>query len=105
MSKYLRSALAALPWAFLAALPAAVLAQEQDTTMAGVTARVAFVQTVRGVTRVGILFRNGQDPAAQSSAAVDFSKLELIDAAANRKHFPLKDRSEERRGGEECRCR
>ena len=91
MSKYLRSALAALPWAFLAALPAAVLAQEQDTTMAGVTARVAFVQTVRGVTRVGILFRNGQDRAAQSSAAVDFSKLELIDAAANRKHFPMKD--------------
>ncbi|PYQ54057.1 MAG: hypothetical protein DMF78_07545 [Acidobacteria bacterium] len=77
------------PLLFLA--PARAGAADLDTSMPGVTARLATLQSARGVTRVGIALENAGDKPARSSTAMDFSQLVLIDSGAKRKLFALKD--------------
>ena len=91
MNSILRLVFAALALLMLGSLCADATAQELDTSMPGVTARLAQLQSSRGVTRVGILFDNATDQQARSSAALDFSKLVLVDTTARRKYFALKD--------------
>jgi outer membrane protein OmpA-like peptidoglycan-associated protein len=65
-------------------------AEPVDTSMPGVTAELATLASDRGVTRVGVVLKNGSDKPARSSP-IDFGKIVLVDAGAKRKLFPLKD--------------
>lgn len=62
-----------------------------ETSIPGVTAEVAHFRQHGGVLRVGVRFRNATDKPAGRSEAFRFADVVLVDAAARRKHFALRD--------------
>jgi len=72
---------------------AAQPAQDQETDLPGVTARLVTVTRRDNVLIVAIALRNGGRSDAASSTALDFSKFVLVDTNGGAKHFPLQDQA------------
>ncbi|MFZ5791150.1 MAG: OmpA family protein [Pseudomonadota bacterium] len=66
-------------------------AQDQDTAIPGVTAKIAYLEASSSATRLGILFKNDTDKEAHSSSALEFAQIALVDPSGNRKLYALKD--------------
>ncbi|HEY6984721.1 MAG TPA: hypothetical protein VH375_01460, partial [Rhodanobacteraceae bacterium] len=72
--------------------PVAAAPEPQDTTLPGVIARVQFASSGDGVLRVGIVFHNDNDHAADAGGRpFRFADFTMVDAKANRKSFAIKD--------------
>jgi outer membrane protein OmpA-like peptidoglycan-associated protein len=68
-------------------------AQDQETDIPGVTARLLLVRHDGTTSTIAIVLRNTGTADAQSSAALAFSKFVLVDTRGGTKHFPLKDQN------------
>ena len=68
-------------------------AQDQETDLPGVTARLLSVRRHESVLIVAIALRNTGPADATSSTPLDFSKFVLVDGTSGTKHFPLKDQN------------
>jgi outer membrane protein OmpA-like peptidoglycan-associated protein len=79
----------------------AALAQSQSlqTSIPAVTATVTFARQYGGVLHVGVTLKNTGDKEARQSEAIKFSEIVLVDAAAKRKHFAMKDADNHFLGG------
>lgn len=69
--------------------PAETAARETD--ISGVTADVAFLRQYDGVLHLGVVLHNANAKEAAGHGAIDYGDIVIVDAQANRKHFPLKD--------------
>lgn len=73
-------------------------AQPTQTNIPGVTA-VAVARQYGGVLHVGVTLKNTTDQEARRSEGMKFSEIVLVDAAAKRKHFAMKDADNHFLGG------
>ncbi len=80
--------------ALLAGVPArAALGQttEQDSEMAGVTTRVAYLRQYNGALHLGVVFHNATGSNVRSSSALAFDKVSIVDASSGHESFALRD--------------
>jgi outer membrane protein OmpA-like peptidoglycan-associated protein len=62
---------------------------EQESDLAGVTTRVAYVRQYNGALHLGVMFKNTTDKAVRGDALL-FDHVTLTEPKSGRKHFPLK---------------
>ncbi|MFZ5789597.1 MAG: OmpA family protein [Pseudomonadota bacterium] len=89
---------AAIVWLGLVS-PALSQDEALDTSLPGVTARLAFLTSSPTITRLGVIFSNEGEGEASASQAIAIGKIEIIDAAGNRKLYALKDANDQFLGG------
>src|SRR5204863_3507180 len=79
----IRTVMAACPVVVLLVAPSGLIgqSQEQETDLAGVTARLLNVAQQDSILIVEVVLRNGGTADATTSNALDFSKFVLVDAA------------------------
>ncbi len=64
---------------------------EQESEITGVSTRVAFLRLDDAVLHVGVVFHNTTDSPVQSSSALAFGALSIVDAKSGSKSFALRD--------------
>ena len=68
-------------------------AQDQETDLPGVTARLLLVHQEGTISIVAIVLRNTGATDAHASDSIQMSKFVLVDTKGGTKHFPLKDQN------------
>jgi outer membrane protein OmpA-like peptidoglycan-associated protein len=89
-----RTALWICAAALLTCAPArSALAQtsEQESDLPGVMTRVVYLRQYGGALHLGVLFRNTTNRPVNTSDALAFDKVSLVDAKTGRKSFALRD--------------
>lgn len=73
-----------------AAGPTAAQTGEQDSDLAGVTTRIAYLRQAGGALRLGVAFKNTTDSPVRADPLM-LDQVTLIEPKSGQKHFPLKD--------------
>ena len=81
----------ALGLAVLVAPVAVAQTTEQESEIAGVSTRVAFLRQYGGALHLGVVFHDTTARAVRGSAALPLSGVTVIDPVSGKKSFPLRD--------------
>ena len=73
-----------------ASSPPAAQSAEQESDLAGVTTRIAYLRQYNGALHLGVMFRNTTDKPVRGTNALLFDHVTLTEPGSARKHLPLK---------------
>jgi outer membrane protein OmpA-like peptidoglycan-associated protein len=63
---------------------------EQESDLAGVTTRLAYLRQYNGALHLGVVFKNSTDKPVSAPDNFLFNRVTLTEARSGQKHFPLK---------------